>query len=200
MKELKFKAIGITPLLIHNNRTANPLNRYAQILKILNAKGKNKTDQDHKDVARIEWEAGLYLHDGVVAIPGRCIDAMLFKSAKKTRNGPKYKEGTMIAEDYCQLDYRSPKIKIKENDHIPNPELDKFYDATNFQAPVKINRSSTVIRTRPIFYDWSLEFTVIIDENILDERTVKDIAKTAGEYVGLCEDRPRKGRFEIELI
>ena len=196
MKEQKFKAIGITPLATHNNQTANPLNPYAKVLKILTSKRK-KTDQDVMEIARIEWEAGLYLHEGIVAIPARCLDATFLKAAKKTKNGVKYKEGAMVLEDYCPLNYRPPKIKIKENNQIPNPELDRFYGTTNYQDMVKVG-NSMILRTRPIFNEWSLEFTMMFDENIFDLRTIKDIIETAGKYVGFCEERPRKGKFEIE--
>jgi len=196
MREFKYVAKGNTPLVTHCNQTADPLNRYAQAMKPLTHK-KNKTDQDHRDLARVEWEAGLYLHDGIIVIPADNIDKCLLEAARRTKNGKKWKEGTMIAEDYLPLSYKGEKIKVKENGKIPNPELDKYYSDHNYRALVK-NGMSTIARTRPIFYDWSIGFTIMVDENVFDERTVDNIVETAGKYVGLCEKRPRLGNFSVE--
>jgi hypothetical protein len=195
MEEMLFRIKGIVPLLMHCNQAANPLGRYAQVMKPLTSK-RNKTDQDHKELSRIEWEAGLYLRDGLVVMPSENIDRMLWEAAKKTKNGKKWKEGAMIGEDYSILQYPAPKIKVTTNGQIPNPELDKYYDALKDQALVKTG-SSTVLRTRPIFHEWELEFTIMFDENVLNRRTLIDIVTTAGKYIGLCEKRPRLGRFEV---
>jgi hypothetical protein len=198
MQEFKFKAIGTVPLLMHCNQAANPLNKYAKYLKPLTSK-RNKTEEDHREIARVEWEAGLYLKDGVVALPAENLDRCLWDAAKRTKNGKKFKEGAMIGEDYFPLDYRGLKIKVASNGKLPNPELDKFFEALNHQALVKVG-TSTTLRTRPIFQAWSFSFTVLIDENVLDGHIIKNIVKTAGSYIGLCEKRPRLGRFEIEVI
>jgi len=79
MKELGYRLIGQTPLLMHNNNMANPLNAYTQHMKPLTAK-RNKTDRDYMEIARVEWEAGLYLHDGVVALPAENIEACFLRA------------------------------------------------------------------------------------------------------------------------
>jgi hypothetical protein len=87
MKTMKVRIDGKVPLLMHNNQSANPLNMYARATKVFTLK-KKKTDQDHMDISRIEWEAGLYFDDdGNVTIPGECIEAMLRNAARKTKNG-----------------------------------------------------------------------------------------------------------------
>ena len=198
MKELGFKLTGITPLLMHDNKMANPLNAYTQYMKPLTAK-RNKTDKDHMEIARIEWEAGLYLHDGAVAIPAENLEACFLKAAKRTKNGQKYQSGAMISEDWFPLDYKGQKIKIKQNGQIPVTDLDKYYDNFKHQAMVKIG-AQQVLRTRPIFHDWSIVMMVIIDEQVFDERTMQSIVEDAGRFVGLCEKRPRLGRFTVEKI
>lgn len=198
MQEQKFKATGLTAIITHNNHLANPLNRYSQALKPLTSK-RNKTDQDHKDIARIEWEGGLYMHEGIIALPARIIDKAMHNAAKKNKNGVKYREGAMVVEDNIPLSYRNPIIKVKENGEIPNRALDKYYPTMHIQNPMGVGRS-LVIRTRPIFYDWTFEFAVMYDESILDKRTIVEIAETAGKLCGFCEDRPRSGRAEIVPI
>jgi hypothetical protein len=42
--------------------------------------------------------------------------------------------------------------------------------------------------------------TILIDEQVFDERTMTAIIEDAGRFVGLCEKRPRLGRFAVERI
>jgi hypothetical protein len=198
MKELQFKVTGVVPLLMHSNRAANPLDAYANFMKPLQKK-RNKTDQDYIEISRVEWEAGLYLHDGIVALPAENLDRCLWDASKKTKSGKLYKSGALISEDWIPMDYRGPKIKIKQNGKIPLSELDGFYNHFSHRQMVKVS-GQQVLRTRPIFHDWSFTFNIMIDEQVLDERTMERIAETAGRYIGLGEKRPRLGRFEVELI
>ena len=198
MKELQFKVTGVVPLLMHSNRAANPLDAYANFMKPLQKK-RNKTDQDYIEISRVEWEAGLYLHDGIVALPAETLDRCLWDASKKTKSGKLYKSGALISEDWIPMDYRGPKIKIKQNGKIPLSELDGFYNHFSHRQMVIVS-GQQVLRTRPIFHDWSFTFNIMIDEQVLDERTMERIAETAGRYIGLGEKRPRLGRFEVELI
>jgi len=147
----------------------------------------------------VEWEAGLYLHDGVVVMPARCLEATFWAAAKKTKDGKKWQSGAMVDNDFCEIKYTGPQVKCKENGHIPNTGLDKYYERLSFQEIVKVSNAQ-IVRTRPIFEGWEFECTVNFDENVLDRRTVHDIADTAGRYIGLCERRPRMGRFEVEVL
>lgn len=199
MKELGFKLVGIVPLLMHSNRAANPMNEYAQFIKSLAAK-KDKTIEDYKELGRIEWEAGLYLHEGMIVLPAENLDRCLWDSSKKTKKGKQYKAGAMITEDWLPLEYRGPKIALKkQNGDLPIAELDKYYDHFKHQGMVKVS-GKQILRTRPIFHEWSLVFHIMIDEQVLDDRSIFGIVETAGKYVGLGEKRPRLGRFNVERI
>jgi hypothetical protein len=147
MQTLKLRLKGIAPLLIHNNQAANPLNIYAKSLKVLTSK-RNKTDADHRDIARLEWEAGLYLEDGIVVMPAKNIEACFLGGAKKSKNGTKYKSGVMIEDDYYPLSYDGSKIKIdvKANGHRPIEALDKYFEKFNYQEMVKVG-TQQVLRT-----------------------------------------------------
>ena len=197
MNEIKFKFEG-KQLLMHNGQLANPLNAYAKALKLLTAKRK-KTDEDYAEIARLEWEGGLYLQNGIVVIPGSNIDRCIWDAAKMSKDGKTYRQGVIVADDYCPLAYRGKKIKVNGTKEIPNLELDKYFAEYNFQTMVKVGKDK-VLRTRPIFYDWSLECTLYFEETRFDERTLLNIVQRAGAYTGLMEDRPRKGSFSVEKI
>lgn len=198
MDVLKINVVGISALLMHNNQAANPLCDYAKALKRLSSK-RNKTDEDYRELARLEWEAGLYLEQGKVVIPARCIEAALWNGAKKTKNGVKFKSGVLVEEDYMPLSYEGPIIQANGNKEIPNASLDKFYPQFNYQALVKVG-NQTILRTRPIFKDWRFQTTLLYDPTVIDERTLISIGEDTGRLVGLCDNRPRMGRFMVEKV
>ena len=204
MKELKIKLVGDSPLITHNNRLANPLGKYSQAMKALTGK-RNKTDADYKELSRLGWEGGLYLEGGIVVIPSRNINACFFEGAKKKKNGPKWRTGAILSEEYYPMEYNGTKINVKMNGNIPNPELDKYYKNFNDQRMVRVG-AQMVLRTRPLFLGWSICLSVMYDDTILDKRTLLQICEDAGYLVGLCEMRPGSksggtyGRFIVEEI
>lgn len=209
--ELMFKLTGNVPLLMHNNQAANPLNPYAQIMKPLTAK-KQKTDAEYRDIARIEWEAGLYLSDPekkdktdkkekgtrMLALPARVLDATFYNAAKRTKRGPVYKSAVLLIDNWFPIELPEDNIIVEATDTIPNPELDKYY-SYKLQEMVRV-MGKQVLRTRPLFNVWSLSFRISYDENQIDARTLTTIIENAGEYIGFCEKHPRNGRFNVEKI
>lgn len=199
MQKKTFRLIGTNALLIHSNKAANPLSKEAKTMKPLQKK-KNKTDTDYAEISRVEWEAGLYLHGGKVVIPARNIEKCFVMGARKSKNGKEFEGGVFVDIDNCPLSYKGPAIKTSnENGIFPDPELDKFYPEHNWKEMVKVSRQQ-ILRTRPIFYEWSLDVPVLYDESILDERTLQSCIEAAGRLIGLCEKRPRLGRFEVESM
>lgn len=198
IETMKVRLTGIAPLLMHDNKAANPLNPYAKAMKALTGKRK-KTDDDLAEIARIEWEAGLYVSGGAVCIPQRVIDACLHAGAKKSKNGKQYQSGVVVATENAELKYKGNKIKANGSKEIPNPDLDKFFDSYLNMDMVRVS-GNQVPRARPIFHDWSFECDLEFDTNVLDRRTLLQIAADAGRLCGLCERRPKLGRFEVEEV
>ncbi len=197
MKTVTVRLIGTVPLMIHNGRLRNPLDQYAKALKILTAKRK-KTDIDHMEISRLEWEGSLYLNNGQVVVPGIAIDRTFQNGAKLSKNGKSWQKGALVLDNVCPLCYKGEKIDIKMNGEIPNEQLDKYYPAFNTME-MKLIKGIAVLRTRAIFHDWSTTCQVSYDETIFDERTIQQILEGSGKYVGLLEERPRFGQFEITL-
>lgn len=201
METIKLKISGDdTPLLMHSNRAANPLSVEAMTIKQLSSK-KNKTDADHAIIARHEWESGMYLHNGLVVMPAPNLEKCLVLGARRRKLGKQFEEGLFIADNYMPLDYRGPKIRLNGDSAFPHPELDKVFKdgLLVHQTMVRVQRN-TILRTRPIFYDWSFAVTIDYDEDRIDERDLLDCASIAGKYIGLCERRPRLGRFNVKLV
>jgi hypothetical protein len=57
-----------------------------------------------------------------------------------------------------------------------------------------------VMRTRPIFRNWSINAIAQYDPDVLNLRDVEEIASDAGKLVGLGDWRPKHGRFEAEVM
>ena len=60
--------------------------------------------------------------------------------------------------------------------------------------------TSKTLRCRPAFNEWSFDVSIILDEAKLDEREIDKILQNAGKYVGICDFRPRYGKFNVEKI
>lgn len=198
IQKVGLQIVGIGPLIMHNIQLANPLNKYSKALKKLTGK-RQKTEADILELARLEWEGGLYLHEGEVVMPGVNIYAGLIMGGKKSKRGVKIKSGTNIREDFCPLSYEGQKIKVANNGEIPNSELDKFYTLYNFQSMVVV-QGKRLLRTRPCFQKWSFGCTVDFDDNVIEEDEIIKVAEDAGLLVGLGDWRPRYGRFMVEKI
>jgi predicted ribonuclease YlaK len=185
MKTLVFEIQSIVPLLMHDDKTANPLNEYTKKLKALTGKRK-KTDEDHGAIAEVEWNASLYYENGKYIIPTKVLEATLLASAKQFKKGTLLKQCVIVSDD-LELRFKDSNIKPA-----------KLYQKLEYvdMRTVKIGQAKTT-RCRPKFDNWSGEFTVILDDEKLNAEEIEQIVSNAGKYVGLCDYRPRYGRFEV---
>lgn len=202
LQKVRLQLVGIGPMLMHNNQLANPLNSYTKELQKLTSK-RNKTEVDHLEIARLEWEGGLYLSDGIVVMPTHNINACFYNGGKKSKRGVKIKTGVIFEDNSVPLQYLGPKIQLNGNDNradIPDSRLDEYFSALNFQTMVRVGPGRTLLRTRPMFKDWSLECNIIYDDTVIDISDIMKSAEDAGRLVGLGDWRPNFGRFMVERI
>jgi len=186
MQELTVKIKGISPCIQHNGQMCDPLNPYTKQMKEISGKRK-KTDEDQIAMARIEWEAGLYLDkNGRVVWPGTNLERMILDAAKKIKMGTLVKSALMIPNDSI-LDADYPK------------DLDKMFDACRIASKVKVGQAS-IIRTRPIFDNWKMTFVILYNEDLINKRDLEQILEIAGQQIGLGDWRPRFGRFVVESV
>lgn len=189
LRKMTVKLVGRRPLVMHNARLSDPLDEAAKALKGITSK-KSKSDEDHMEAARIEFLGGLYLNDdGRIIMPSDNLIAMVGDGAKKFKQG-KMVQSSVEVNDDAVLSYPGP------ND--PN----KLWEAGSHMLRVqkKVQRSR-ISRTRPIFRNWELQFDLIYDaDEITDSETVTRWLTTAGRLVGLGDDRPKYGRFDVEVV
>jgi hypothetical protein len=181
---LRFRITGVSPLVMRNGQLANPLNRFAKDIRTISGK-RRKTEADYEEMARLEFLGALYLSSGEPCLPGELIEACIVRGAVSKRRGKSAKAG-ILCPGVFPLQYDGPR----------NP-LD-LWEREEFRlyASVKLG-NSRIIRTRPIFRNWSAEIGVRYNPSLLNGSEVKEFLFAAGELEGLGDWRPRFGQFDV---
>lgn len=189
MEHIKFKLSGTSPIMMHKDTLANPLNPLTKAHKEVSGKRK-KTDEDHEWLALSEWKASVY-HDEVDGpfIPGIAVESMLVEAAKLQKLGKTFTRGVMVLEENCTLGYAGPR-SIKEL--LGNPE---FTDCRSVRVQL-----AKIMRYRPIFRNWSAEVTVAFDPELTNKTDVVRAMTDGGNMIGLLDYRPRYGRFSSQVV
>lgn len=189
MKTIHIELKGATPLIMHSCQCVNPLHPISLEMKKINAKKKNKTDEDIAMLSDLEWEGGLYWDDVAgLYIPAENIEATIREGAKARRKGKDIVKGFSCTEMMVPLNIGETLTKEQMKADF------RFRDVRAMRVT-----QSRVMRTRPRFNMWSLSFTAVYDENILDFREIVDAIEYSGQYVGLCDSRPKYGKFSARI-
>lgn len=189
MKQIKCEFHGISPLIMHSCQCVNPLHPITLEMKKINAKKKNKTEEDLIVLSDLEWEAGLYYDESVgIYIPAENIEATIREGAKARRKGKDIVKGFQCEDMMIPLD-------IGEN--LTKEEMKKDFRFRDVRAMRVM--SSRVMRTRPRFNMWNLTFIALYDEKIISFNEIVDAIEYAGQYVGLCDSRPKYGKFAAKV-
>jgi hypothetical protein len=197
MERMKVRLESSSPLLMHNARLANPLGSFSQKMSELNTAKKRK-GADKLAVLRqmslVEWEGGLYFSDtpGVgPVIPAMMLKACITEGAKLTRGGRNVGRCVNIVNHEVPLQYTGSR------------DLDALRDDENFrdQRMVKVGMVK-VLRTRPKFAAWSVEFDVNYNTEGMERSDLLRYIRDAGQFEGIGDGRGKLGfgRFEITHI
>ena len=188
MKQYKVRIEGLSPLLHHGSHAVG-------MDKATNKqKGGNALEGDSD-----EWKKTIYYDELTgVFVPGINMEATLIEAAKEfkitgRKTATKYfKSGVFINDDKMPI-----TVKGK-----PITDLDKVeVDKRTVKNPSTKMRN---MRYRAIFRQWEIVFVVTVAaDDYIKQDLLKNVIEYAGMYVGLCDFRPRFGRFritDIELI
>lgn len=193
MQTLEIRVNGLSPILMHSDKLANPLDPLKKLQAQYTSKRK-KTDDDHAEISKIEWMSAMYYDEKIGPfLPGRMLKANLIVAAKKTKESPKVKSGLIVSTDKAKLQYNGPRNQ---------EEMWKSGDFADVRSVVV--QRARLMRCRPIFNEWCAEFEIVYDENIIDGGDVVRLLETGGTMIGLGDYRPAKGgdfgRFEVEVL
>jgi len=178
---------GTAPLLMHNGQLADPMNEMTRALSeaVKNAK-KAKTDAAYATMQKAEFMGGLYLNEKLEpCIPGEVLEGTICEGAKKFKQGKDVKAGLMVVGNF-PLIYKGPR----------DPEKMWKTGAFHKTLGVIIGRNR-VMRTRPMFVGWEVEFAVTFNEELINPKDVLKFLRKSGAEVGIGDYRPRYGRFEV---
>lgn len=191
MERLHVTFTGLMPLLLHSDRGVNPLDPIRRQLNALTSKRK-KTDEDHAEIARLDFLLGLPVDaKDRPAIPAYQVKASIRDGAKRTKNGTNVRSSIFVhgadRTRWIPLIYDGPKTAAEL------VETPRFVDTRTVGMQKK-----RVMRTRPIFDSWSLEFDMEYDPVTFNADTIEQILEQSGMYVGLGDYRPEFGRYQVE--
>jgi len=184
MKNLRVTWKGITPLIMHSCQCVNPLHPISKELKKYTSK-KKKTDEDLMTISDLEWEAGAYWKDGLgLYIPGENVEATLQNGAKANKKGKDIQKYCDVTDLYIPFDY---------GENLSKKELIKSMEYRDTRIMTVMR--SKILRTRPRFDQWKIIFNLMYNEEKIDIDTIVNAMEYAGQYVGLCDSRPKYGKF-----
>lgn len=186
MKNLLVTWKGSTPLIMHSCQCVNPLHPISIEMKKYTSKRK-KTEEDLMKIADLEWEAGAYWKDGLgLYIPAENVEATIINGAKANRKGSDI-------EKYC--DVTDLYIPFEYGENLTKEELIASYEYRDTRVMTVMR--SKILRTRPRFDQWEITFNFRYDEEKIDIATITQAMEYAGAYVGLCDSRPKYGKFVV---
>lgn len=192
MQNVTLKLTAESPILMHSDRYANPLDTMTKEHKLLTSKRK-KVDEDHEAIAKSEWMGGLYYDDEHGPyMPGQNVKSALVGAAKIHRMGATFKRALIVVDDRLRLDYTGPR----------DPE--KMWESPRFvDCRSVVVGQSRLMRYRPKFHDWSLSVNIVFSNEMIEQEDVVRAAENAGMFIGIGDYRPEKGgafgRFSVEV-
>jgi len=192
MQQMKYRLVGLSPLILHNGELANPLNPYVRKLNLLTKKGRGlKEEALLEEIAELEFLGSLYTEKDVIGIPPHVIFTVLRNGARKFKKGKTIESGIVI-QDFFPLEYDGPSNPRELFRYTDGTEARRFVD----QRMVGVQRNK-VLRTRPFFKEWALPIWFKIDVDVVEAAEVTDYLGAAG-VAGIGDARSLGyGRFEI---
>lgn len=188
--KVRLTATGTRPLLIHNVRLASPLDPFAKRMKALTGK-RNKTEEDRMDLARIEFEGGLYFDPEVGPyIPGPNVFRSLIGGGRLTKAGKRIERGCLVDELTIPLLYKGPRTI----EGLWGGGESEFVDMRSVRVGAQ-----KVDRCRPIFRTWAFEVDLTLDPTVIDFDEFAAVAANAGAMEGIGDYRLMYGRYGVDV-
>ena len=191
--DIEVKIVGQHPGIIHNSGakgldSSHPLNAEKSEAQTR----KPRTESDDRRIKELDclisiWED----HAGRPTIPEAAVRTMIEKSARKFKEGPSVREGLIVTD--CKFEWPESM----------GTTLEELGQSAQFQTAVVINRAR-VLKTRALFPEWSLTFTLSCDPELVDATLVEKWVELGGRRMGLGDWRPERsgvhGRFTVEYL
>ncbi|MHC5033452.1 MAG: hypothetical protein ACYTFZ_00225 [Planctomycetota bacterium] len=191
LQTLGFRITGTAPLLMHSDRGLDKSDPDVRAqAKITKKKAGDKTDADDVELQRLDYKLGLYHSpDAGPYIGGPMLEAVIRDAARATRRGKTIERGLQILQDKHPLEYVGPR------------DIDGLWADARFRDTRGVRVTGRrIMRCRPRFDEWAVEFEVMYDPTLIDEDVLIGIVEAAGRTTGLGDYRPRFGRFDVQVL
>jgi len=182
-KSVNYQLQSVCQFICHNGQLADPTNEFAKALKAITSK-RLKTDEDYEAISRIEYYGSLYLNENGPCLPALMVEACIVNAAKKTKDGKTARMGMFVDKNF-DLVYEGPRTR------------EELYATPSFVDKRMVVVKGRVLRTRPLFAEWTATIEVNYDTDVINLSQVDTWMNTAGAYIGLGEMRPKYGRFVV---
>lgn len=175
-------------MLHHSSRIANPLDPGVKELRLLTSKRK-KTDEDHMEIARKEFELGMYFDKSLGPyIPGECVLRSFIFGGKVQKLGAAMNRSVQVAEEKCRLEYDGPRT------------VQGLWDAKFYDIRTVVVQQSRTMRCRAAFSNWTTHAEVYFDASMVNRDQLVQAMNDGGRFSGLGDYRPQFGRYEVEIV
>lgn len=191
MSTVRIGIEGVSPMLQHNVRLANPLDPHTRALSQMTGKRK-KTDEDLARIMYAEARAGAYeTADGMIGLPDCNLWRSLQDAAKATKRGKDVERGLLYDPvRVVPLTVEGQTFSVEE--YLNRP------DAIDYR-PVAIMGRKTM-RARPVLHTWSSVHEYELLDDVLMIEDIREFAARAGRLYGVGDHRPQYGRFQVTLL
>ena len=183
---------GTSPLLMHNPQMVDPEFSLNREIKALTGKRK-KTDEDMKNIERLEWFGGLYVEDGKIVQPTSKVRKCLINTGKISKMGKMVERALSFRSLNVPLIYSGP---TDPQDVFAKPEF-------HSRLSVGIG-NKRVMRVRPKFFPWALSVSgVFVEDAGLNFEDLIRMVELAGVVEGIGDNRVNGyGRFDatVEVV
>lgn len=191
---ITIELVGTSPLLMHNPRMVDPAFELNRQIKVITSKRK-KTDEDLRQIERLEWFGGLYTSNGTqpehVVQPTSKVRKCLINTAKITKMGKMVERALSFAELNVPLVYEGPR------------DIDALAADPRFASRLSVGiGNKRVMRVRPQFFPWTLRVNgLFVEDAGLNFDEFENIVALAGLVEGIGDNRVNGyGRFVGKVV
>jgi len=189
MEIMQLKIRGTAPMMPTGTVGLDPFHPISRELKKLTDVRK-KSDDQKLEIQHIEWRMAMaQSFDDKVGpfIPGWNITRCIRNGAKLTKMGMTVNRAIQNVDDKCAIKYDGPRT------------LEAMWASGRYvdKRAIKNNGGGALLRTRAVFPEWEVSCPLFFDPALVSEEQLRDYAKSAGQYEGIGQYRPRFGRFEV---
>jgi len=223
---VRTQIIGTTQMHTHNIRLANPDDPFARAIAQISSKRK-KTEEDRREMARLEWHGGLYTELGMaytpdlmeqegiqLVIPQHNLKRCYKETAKATRRGrtidralnPLFPDAALVLPlQYGPVDANGNLMGVPDGKGgkiapMHTRTLEDLRLIPGYSDITMVTVSGRVPRCRPTFFPWAQTADWLVFPSLLDLREFKDITGMAGLIEGFNDNRINgAGRFAVEF-